>query len=93
MQQRESESCRMGSRTRGRLLPAEENQEIGNRFVVLAEVANHAHQVHAHHVAAQAEKQGLPETQQTCVAPKHIHADGQNRVAEIFAVKIDRENR
>jgi hypothetical protein len=54
--------------------------------MILAEVADHAHEIHAHHVAAEGEEQRLAEAQQTGVTPEQIHADGEHGVAEIFAV-------
>ena len=80
-----------GFQNAGRLLQPKEDQEIRDRLVVLAQVADHPHQIHAHHVAAEREKEGLAEAQQPGVAPEQIHADGQNRIAKIFAVKIDGE--
>src|SRR5262245_48475990 len=59
--------------------------------MILAEVANHAHQVHPHHITAEREEQSLPEAQKPHVAPQQINADGENRVTEIFAIKINSE--
>ena len=59
--------------------------------MILAEAADHAHEVHAHHVSAEGEEEALPEAQQTGVAPEQIDRHGDDGVAEIFAPEIDRE--
>jgi len=40
--------------------------------MILAEVADHAHEIHADHVTTEAEEQRLSETQQPGVAPQHV---------------------
>ena len=47
--------------------------------------------MHAHHVSTQGEEKRLPKAEQTCIAPKNVHRDGKDRVAEILAPGIQRE--
>jgi hypothetical protein len=80
-----------GFQNDGQGAPAQENQEIRDRLVVLTEVANHPHQIHTHHVAAQGEKEGLAQAQHASVTPEQVHADRQDGVAQVLPVKVDAE--
>ena len=71
--------------------PTQEDEEVGDRFMILAEIADHAHEVHAEHVAAEAEEERLAEAEEAGVAPEQIDGDGEQGVAEIFAPQVEGE--
>src|SRR5258708_22447987 len=59
--------------------------------MVLAQVANHAHEMHPDHVASETEKERLPQAQQPGIAPEEVHAQGQDCIAKILPVQVDAE--
>jgi hypothetical protein len=76
-----------GSQNAGSLVQPRKTRKsgIGLAGLVLPEGADHAHEVHAVHVAAEGEEERLAQTEQAGVAPEQVHRDGEQRVAKIFA--------
>src|SRR6185503_16532810 len=71
----------------------EEDHEVGQVALVLAELPDLQHEIHAESVSAEREEQALTETEQAGVTPKQVHAQCQHGVAEIFAVNAECESR
>ena len=69
--------------------PVKEHHEIGQVAFVVAIGANLAHQVHAHHIAAERKKQTVAERQDAGVAPDQIHGEGTDGVAQDLAHQCD----
>ena len=59
--------------------------------MILAQVTDHTHEIHAHHVAAETEEKRLPQAKETGVTPKQINRNREQGVTKIFTPKIDRE--
>ena len=66
-------------------LPVEEHHEVRQVALVDAVVADRAHQVHAHRVAAEREEQPVAQRQDAGVAPDQVHRQRHDRVAHDLA--------
>ena len=70
----------------GQLRPIQEHHEIGQqRIAVDAARADLAHEIHAHRIAPEREEGAVAERKNAAIAPDEIEADGEERVAQIFA--------
>ncbi len=58
-------------------------------MAVDAPVADLAHQVHAHGVAAQGEESAVAEAENAAVAPHQVQRQGQQGVAQVLAQQAD----
>jgi hypothetical protein len=75
----------------GKLVVPEKDHEVRKITLVLAKLSNFKHEIHAKRVASQRKEEALSEAKQPGKAPKDIHPDRQNRVGEVFAIKVDRK--
>ena len=73
------------------LVVTEEDHEVGQVAVILAEAADHEHEVHPQRVAAEREEEALAKTEQAGVAPEQVDAQGEHGVGEVFAPEVERE--
>ena len=76
---------------------SQEHHEIREAGGVLAGLgvgaqgAGEQHEVHAKHVASEAEEEGLAQGEQAGVTPEQVDAEGEHGVAEVFAPEVDGE--
>ena len=74
----------------GQLAPVEKHHEIRKLGIAIdAPIANLAHQVHAHHIAAQCKEGGMSQAQDPQIAPHQIQRHRQQGVTEIFTQQGD----
>ena len=74
----------------GQLLPVKEHHEVRQRGVAVdAPVADLAHQVHAHGVAAQGEEGAVAEAEDAAVTPHQVQRQRQQGVAQVLAQQAD----
>jgi len=74
----------------GQLLPVQEHHEIRqDRVAVGAAIADLAHQVHAHGVAAEGEEGAVAEAEDTEVTPNQVHRYRQQGVTQVFTQQGD----
>src|SRR4029453_10608032 len=71
-------------------LPVEEHHEVGEIAVIDAVMANRAHQVHPHRVAAEREEETVSEREDAGVAPDQVEREGDDCVAHDLANKRDK---
>ena len=74
----------------GQLLPVKEHHEVRQGGVAVdTAVADLAHQVHAHGVAAQGEESAVAQAEDAAVAPHQIQGQGEQGVAQVLAQQGD----
>ncbi len=70
----------------GQFLPVEEDHEVRQyRIAIDAALADLAHQIHAHGIAAEREEGAVAERENAAIAPDEIERQRQQRIAEILA--------
>ena len=82
-----------GHPVRRQLVVTEEDHEVRKVTLVLSQLADLQHQIHAKRIAPERKEKALPEAKQTGKSPQDIHPDRQNCISEVLAVEIDGEIR
>ena len=82
-----------GHPMRGKLVVAEKDHEVREITLVLSELPNLKHEIHAKGIASERKEKALPEAKQPGKPPQDIHANRQNRISEVLAIEIDRKIR